>query len=567
MPQNLGLFFRYFSARLVLKALVNTLVILVLTACGFTPRVDRALNLVDEAITRLGDQSADWQLILQDTRDKLIKEGFNEAGSQVKQIIDRTAGNTLVVTFCVEDNFRQRLRQELLNIKAQLLGQSPDQKLKPVICKASAKGNPIIDLSDYPNSIELVGYDLGTNLKASLVEQGGTKDITSFYNSGMYEATLTLGANGPSLSDSSQKIILTWKENGEEIKAIGITRTKAKDCAVKEDWPPYTPFRPEKIAFNPPLIKGDADFHGNGPNIHTEVRLVNLGERVIAWVYMNAREVETNGSTADGMLTYTLITPPGGYQVLRVNADIKANFDYKDDSHEPDHPQGKGGDFYQPDKVTFVGDTAQDDICLQMNCGGYHTGFEMEFKPIQFSLIQIENCTVRANNPPSEIDQKYAAMQAQLGKALGPEIYTADRNGRMRHFQNGWIYWTPQTGARVIWGRIYDKWASLGYEAGFLGYPTTDELTTPDGQGRYNHFQGGSIYWSPSTDAHEIHGGIHEKWASLGWEKSSLGYPVSDELFGEQWIGGSGGNWSRVSEFQHGWLVGRWSEGIELVPK
>ena len=34
---------------------------------------------------------------------------------------------------------------------------------------------------------------------------------------------------------------------------------------------------------------------------------------------------------------------------------------------------------------------------------------------------------------------------------------------------------------------IFAKWASLRWEAGILGYPLTDELTTPDGVGRFNH--------------------------------------------------------------------------------
>ena len=78
-------------------------------------------------------------------------------------------------------------------------------------------------------------------------------------------------------------------------------------------------------------------------------------------------------------------------------------------------------------------------------------------------------------------------------------------------------------------GAIRDKWALLGWENGLLGFPVTDELGTPDGVGRYSHFQGGSIYWTPQTGAWEVHGAIWDLWASLGWEQSFLGYPVGDE--------------------------------------
>lgn len=49
-----------------------------------------------------------------------------------------------------------------------------------------------------------------------------------------------------------------------------------------------------------------------------------------------------------------------------------------------------------------------------------------------------------------------------------------------------------------VGGRIRDKRGDLGWENAALGYPVTDELTTPDGKGKYNHFQNGSIYYSPA---------------------------------------------------------------------
>jgi uncharacterized protein with LGFP repeats len=76
----------------------------------------------------------------------------------------------------------------------------------------------------------------------------------------------------------------------------------------------------------------------------------------------------------------------------------------------------------------------------------------------------------------------------------------------------------------------------MGWERSVLGYPVTDELPTPDGVGRFNHFSStdnpsnvdGSIYWTPTTGPHEVHGLIRAKWASLGWERSCLGYPIGD---------------------------------------
>ncbi|RSD15841.1 LGFP repeat-containing protein, partial [Amycolatopsis eburnea] len=48
--------------------------------------------------------------------------------------------------------------------------------------------------------------------------------------------------------------------------------------------------------------------------------------------------------------------------------------------------------------------------------------------------------------------------------------------------------------------------------------------------GRYNHFSlGHSIYYTVATGAHAVKGEIRKRWAALGWERSYLRYPTSDE--------------------------------------
>ncbi|MEV0089206.1 N-acetylmuramoyl-L-alanine amidase, partial [Saccharopolyspora sp. NPDC050642] len=111
------------------------------------------------------------------------------------------------------------------------------------------------------------------------------------------------------------------------------------------------------------------------------------------------------------------------------------------------------------------------------------------------------------------------------------ELATPDAIGRFNHFtHDASIYWTPDTGAHAVHGAIRNAWAANGWEAGPAGYPTTDELTTPDTIGRYNHFtKNASIYWTSTTDAHLVYGAIREHWGALGWETSWLGYPTSNE--------------------------------------
>ena len=61
--------------------------------------------------------------------------------------------------------------------------------------------------------------------------------------------------------------------------------------------------------------------------------------------------------------------------------------------------------------------------------------------------------------------------------------------------------------------------------------------------------------WADLTLAHEVHGAIRDKWASLGWERSWLGYPTSDEK------AAPGG--ARVSEFQGGAVVWTAARGAD----
>jgi hypothetical protein len=92
-----------------------------------------------------------------------------------------------------------------------------------------------------------------------------------------------------------------------------------------------------------------------------------------------------------------------------------------------------------------------------------------------------------------------------------------------------------------------------------FGYPTTDVKSTPDGIGQFIHLQRGSFYWTSITGAHGVKDFIHDKWASLGYETSFLGYPISDEL---PTAGGG-----RATQFQGGSIYWSPSTGISVVPK
>ena len=148
------------------------------------------------------------------------------------------------------------------------------------------------------------------------------------------------------------------------------------------------------------------------------------------------------------------------------------------------------------------------------------------------------------------IFEKWASLRWERGILRYPisdQQSTEDSIGCYQHFQKGSIFWSPETGAQEVYGAIWARWKKLGWQRSILGYPTTGEMAAADGVGRYSHFQHGSIYYHRDADssAHEIYGLIREKWSSLGWEQSFLGYPVTGVIKAPDGIG-------QISHFQHG---------------
>ncbi|MEV0764476.1 hypothetical protein [Nocardia sp. NPDC050435] len=131
-----------------------------------------------------------------------------------------------------------------------------------------------------------------------------------------------------------------------------------------------------------------------------------------------------------------------------------------------------------------------------------------------------------------EVEFDRAGGAGVLGEPTAPEADAA-AGGKFQTFaNNAAIYWTGETGAHALAGPIRNKWGALGYETGALRYPVTSVAATPAGNGEFVQFQGGSIYYSVGTDAHQIGGFIRDKWGQLGWENGPLGFPLSDEAAG-----------------------------------
>jgi len=134
--------------------------------------------------------------------------------------------------------------------------------------------------------------------------------------------------------------------------------------------------------------------------------------------------------------------------------------------------------------------------------------------------------------------------------------YVNFQNGAIEYFTNG-----DQAGnAYAILNPFFDKWASIGYGKSVLGYPISDmsdtqtsSLGTPF---KYQNFMNGTErgaleYNLSSGEVFEIHGAIYATWSAMGYADSILGLVASDERDAVPSFKGTTG---RVSDFEKGHL-------------
>ena len=121
---------------------------------------------------------------------------------------------------------------------------------------------------------------------------------------------------------------------------------------------------------------------------------------------------------------------------------------------------------------------------------------------------------------------RLGAERSPLGAPVGAERPFA--GGLRQDFRGGSVLHSGRTLAHEVHGAIAVRYFS-GTMSRVLGLPVTDEQPTPRRGGRFNHFERGSIYWSPATGARVVQGAIRDAWAAQGWEAGPLGFPVSDE--------------------------------------
>ncbi|OBA82610.1 hypothetical protein A9W99_10850 [Mycobacterium sp. 1164966.3] len=165
----------------------------------------------------------------------------------------------------------------------------------------------------------------------------------------------------------------------------------------------------------------------------------------------------------------------------------------------------------------------------------------------------------------SPIGDAETAMMAAWDKAGGDSSPLGARKGDVYpvgdgfalEFVGGKMYFTPDTGAKFVYGPILEKYESLGGPAGSdLGFPTINEvpgLAGPDSRvATFSASDKPVIYWTADHGAHVVRGALNAAWDKLGSSGGALGVPVADESYDgdvvSQKFSGGAVSWNRKTK-------------------
>ena len=123
-----------------------------------------------------------------------------------------------------------------------------------------------------------------------------------------------------------------------------------------------------------------------------------------------------------------------------------------------------------------------------------------------------------------------------------------DGKGWWQSYQNGAIIGTDKTGYWESMGPTRERWAAIGYQNSFMGYPRGKITNAANGTEAWQEYEKGYIFWSKASGAWESTGGIRERWKLLGYQTGILGFPTGPEKKDSK------GGWNQ--SYQNGYIIG-----------
>jgi uncharacterized protein with LGFP repeats len=133
------------------------------------------------------------------------------------------------------------------------------------------------------------------------------------------------------------------------------------------------------------------------------------------------------------------------------------------------------------------------------------------------------------------IDAAYRALdgfEGPLGWPTTGVTTLSDRIGSRVGFVTGEILSHPSHGTHALWGAIDTAYRRHGGQAGVLGYPTTDLVTSTAGNGSKGSLiftaTGAVTQVADNATAYAVWSHVYSAWLANGGTRGLLGFPVAD---------------------------------------
>lgn len=296
---------------------------------GLARSVDKAVEVIDNGIRDIEQESSSWRQVLQRVANELPGEISETIRVDAQSLVTRSIATAGIEFRCNVDFLADRAIESLRRLKAELLNQNPPP-LPPAFCQVDP---PSIDLKVSPtkwSTAILAGYDLDRKDSAGellqvllLTGQGSTIPLpeSRIGRTTHYQITLNLGDMARQLhQDRVTKIVVSWNGKSEGYPQIVVVPWEAKRQTIRVDIGATGPYYPPHIG------GGDSDFntHDDEPT-YLDVRgEMSITEHAIEnRVYMHAYENRPDYTQVTGWSDWArAYTPPQGWRIVEVRPDV-----------------------------------------------------------------------------------------------------------------------------------------------------------------------------------------------------------------------------------------------------
>ena len=337
-----------------------------------------AESVINDAIFRISNESADWREVLEETVEKLSGETQSTVRNEVQTLLTNAIGAAGSELVCVSDYVLDGLQGILAGLTG---GTNLSNPSTPRICQVVPN---FIDMSLEPNrrsKIEFWGYRFDqSGWEVILVEDGREVSVTEHLSiPSSFNMVLNLGNNGILLSEKSELIKLFYQ--GIELSNISIIQPVPDACQVV-----INSQAPNSIHYIPPHIDDNGsnrNFDDNGPAIECTVTIGITEDRkeIFARVFMSAEQTGNKSTLAEGTEIFPLFRADPGWEFTKIISPDFVEFSYIDNDRTLDLYDG-----YGPVRTfIFSGRDKGPDA-------GVHTGVRVFFEEIRYERVQVENC-------------------------------------------------------------------------------------------------------------------------------------------------------------------------------